>query len=54
LDTEKPRATLWFGKGANRRMSEVVGIEEQIDLAEIGIRLQMNRAYRGMEFGQQV
>ena len=54
LDTEEPRATLWFGKGANRRMSEVVGIEEQIDLAEIGIRLQMNRAYRGMEFGQQV
>ncbi len=53
LDAEEPRATLWFAKGANRRMSEVVGIGEQIDFAEVGIRIQMNRAYRGMEFGQQ-
>jgi hypothetical protein len=54
FDTEEPRATLWFGQGANRRMSEVVGIEGQIDLREIGVRLRLNRAYRGMGFDQQV
>jgi hypothetical protein len=53
LDTEEPRATIWFGKGGSRQINEVAGLEEQIDLASIGVRLHLNQVYRGIEFGHQ-
>lgn len=53
LDTEEPRSTLWSGKGMSRTMKEVEGLEEQIDLASIGVRVHLSQVYRGIEFRHQ-
>lgn len=50
IDTEKPRASIWRGVGAQRRSCEVTGLDAVIDLPEIDTILPLAELYDGVAF----